>query len=121
LALSFVQNGHGDYQLDWLTRKLSDPLKNLHHFPLLLERERVGGRRLCRADRSACDAKRSAAFPPPRPIAATLQSWCRNEDQYGSFTAPGGAMPMPDWVRRDADAGLGQLPKWSTGPSWLSP
>jgi len=103
LALSLVQNGHGDYQLGSLTRKLSDPLENLHHFPLLLERERVGGRRLCRADRSACDAQRSAAFPPPRPIAATLQSatlqsWCRNEDQYASFTAPGGAMPMPDWV-----------------------
>jgi len=67
-------------------------------FLFLLERERVGGRRLCRADRSACDAQRSAAFPPPRPIAATLHSWCRNEDQYVSFTAPGGAMPMPDWV-----------------------
>ncbi len=98
LALCFVGQGQGSYQLDSLMLELSDPFKQLHHF------------RSCwkGAELAAVDLVVQIDAPATRngPLRFHLQGrlprrynhGARIEDQCVAFTASGGAMPMPDWV-----------------------
>ncbi len=98
LGLSFVRDGQGVFQLDSLTVEISDPLKNLHHF-----RSCWKGSELAAVDLAwQIDPPATRSGPLRFHIQGRLPRRYNHgapvEDKYVSFTASGGAMPMPDWV-----------------------